>query len=85
MIANAEIRVSVEMLRMVLDLPPGYEITGAVGDERVGVISLLMEAKDLPPVEAGASRYVVTPIMMRVNTGRCVLRELQIEPPEVMV
>lgn len=79
---NGEILISVELLRMILDLPPSYQIVGAHSREP-HTIHLHVEAKDLPPIaDDRAPRHLVTPVMKRVDTGKAELERLEIIPSE---
>jgi hypothetical protein len=80
---NAEIKVSLELLRMVLDLPETYRLVGVhqLSDDAGTSFSVIVCAQDLPPIPAGASRpHLVTPIYERVGTWRTCVREIRVTP-----
>jgi len=77
---NAEIPISTELLRMVMDLPPDYKIVGAYTNpsEFGHTIRLLVEAPSLPAVERGDPRHEVQPIFRRVDTGQALLDRIAV-------
>jgi hypothetical protein len=75
---NAEILVSVELLRMILDLPASYRVVGAETERYGELVSLLVESDRLPAIDEGDLRHQVTPIMQRVEGGQATLAELRV-------
>lgn len=75
---NAEIEVSLDLLRMILDLPEDYRIvagfTSHVDMRRT--VTLQIEAKSLPSIGFAGRRHLVTPIYRAVNTGKAERSEL---------
>lgn len=76
---NAEIPVSVELLRMIFDMPSDYQIVGAytrVGEE-CQTVRLLVAARGLPNVATGA-RHELTPRFQRAETGKATLERVDV-------
>lgn len=80
--ANAELPVSVDLFRLLFDLPARMRIVGAVNDHDTNTVRLLVVDESLPQVEVGAPRYEIQPIFQRVETGKCVLQSIQIRAPQ---
>lgn len=77
---NAEIVISTELLRLILDLPESYHITGArhSPQDEEGIVRLVVDATRLPAIDEGASPHLVTPLYQRVETGQATLQAVQI-------
>jgi hypothetical protein len=77
---NAEIPISVELLRMILDLPPEYKIVGAFTPRGAWreEVRLLVETPDLPTVSRDGSRHVMQPVFRRVETGKAELLNINV-------
>lgn len=75
---NAEIPVSVGVLRMLFDLPPDYQVVGACTrpGEEGATVRLLVFASSLPRV-AGA-RHELTPRFQRIETGKATLERVDV-------
>lgn len=80
MIPNAEILISTELLRMILDLPASYRIVaGLTNDQDFGhTVRLLVEADKLPPVLPGQQPHLVQPVFQHVRTGQATLHRIEI-------
>ena len=75
---NAEIMISTHLLRMVLDLPPSYQIVGAERGDQTDSVKLLVCADRLTAVADGEPRHLVTPIMRRVDAGQATLMRVDV-------
>jgi hypothetical protein len=81
MIPNAEILISTELIRMILDLPPSYKVVAArTTDADFGhTVRLVVEANELPPVRPGDQPHLVTPRFGRVETGRSEIAAIDVQ------
>jgi phosphate starvation-inducible protein PhoH len=81
MIPNAEILISTELIRMILDLPPSYKVVAArTTDADFGhTVRLVVEANELPAVLPGDQPHLVTPRFRHVNTGQAELAAIDVQ------
>lgn len=89
---NAEIPISVEFLRMILDLPPEYRIVGAFtrADEIGHTFRLTVVASQLPATDDAAARHQLLPMYSHANAGRATLSHVDVrlaeaQPPTAFV
>lgn len=74
---NAEIIVSLELMRMILDLPAEYSIVAA---DVTSELRLCVHAPELTQPLPDKPLHLLTPIYRRARTGETELQELRITP-----
>ena len=82
---NAEIHVTTELLRMILDLPPEYEVVGVEQlqkDYDRAIVKFLLKIPFLNDTEQGSPRHLITPHYDRVDGTRAVLRNVIVTPAD---
>jgi hypothetical protein len=81
---NAELLISTDMLRMVLDLPASMRIIGIRAEplDQPHTMRLQLDWDDLAPVLPGGVPALVVPTYARVDTCKAELHNLRITPAE---
>ena len=77
---NAEMFASVELLRLIMDLPESYRIVAAENKagEYGATIALLVEADRLPATEDGKPRHLLEPRWQRIENMQATLAEIRV-------
>lgn len=79
MTRRARIPVSLDLLRLMLDLPPHLKITGVAqlgADADAGLVSILVEGPYCPEVADGELPAVVLAVFRRVDPAQARLEHL---------
>lgn len=86
MTRRAHLDLNTHLLRLMLDLPEGMQITGVAAEQPAGIgaVRLVLEGDDCPEVFDGLPLARVVPIYGRVETGQAHLDRISVWRPETV-